>query len=186
MRIIAGRFKSRRLKGTPPAGIRPTSDRLRETLFDILGARVQDSDFLDGCAGIGGVGIEALSRGASNVYFVDSSRKACRIIRENLESLGVEAGYRILEMDLAKALDSFARNAIRFHIAFLDPPYERQDIYEAALDRFNRNGLLTNDGMLIIEYSKRKELPQSAGPLKKIRTLVQGDAALAFYRPEMM
>src|SRR6266550_3660425 len=104
MRIISGRYKSRRLKSTPPAGIRPTSDKLKETLFNILGASVEGSTFLDGCAGMGGIGIEALSRGASHVYFIDQSRKACRIIRENLESLDVEDGFRILEMDLARAL----------------------------------------------------------------------------------
>src|SRR5438034_10945396 len=86
MRIISGRFKSRRLKATPPGGIRPTSDKLKETVFDVLGERVPGATFLDGCAGMGGIGIEALSRGAAYVYFVDQSRKACQIIRENLES----------------------------------------------------------------------------------------------------
>ena len=119
MRVIAGRFKSRRLKATPPAGIRPTSDKLKETFFNILGASVEGSTFLDGCAGMGGIGIEALSRGASQVCFIDQSRKASRIIRENLESLGIEDGFRILEMDLAKALGVLAREGIHFAIAFL-------------------------------------------------------------------
>ena len=91
MRVIAGTFRSRRLKGTPPAGIRPTSDKLRETLFNVLGPRVENSVFLDGFAGMGGVGIEAISRGARSVCFVDQGRKACSIIRENLESLEVKA-----------------------------------------------------------------------------------------------
>ena len=185
MRIISGRFKSRRLKATPPAGIRPTSDKLKETLFNVLGSSVQGSNFLDGAAGMGSIGIEALSRGAAEVYFVDQSRKACRIIRENLESLEIGTGFRILEMDLKKALELFARESIRFDIAFLDPPYEREDVYDTALERFGRDPLLTPGGILIIEHSKRKVLPDSAGALQKIRTLVQGDAALAFYRPEM-
>src|SRR5262245_6009078 len=105
MRIISGRFKSRRLRAIPPAGIRPTSDKLRETVFNVLGVRASGSTFLDGCAGMGGIGIEALSRGASMVYFVDHAHKACRIIRENIQSLEVEEGYRILEMDILKALD---------------------------------------------------------------------------------
>src|SRR5688500_8789260 len=104
MRIISGKFKSRRLKSTPPAGIRPTSDKLRETVFNILGVKARGSAFLDACAGMGGIGIEALSRGAAPVYFVDQSRKACRIIRENLKSLEIEEGFQILEMDLMKAL----------------------------------------------------------------------------------
>jgi 16S rRNA (guanine(966)-N(2))-methyltransferase RsmD len=177
MRIISGRFKSRRLKATPPAGIRPTSDKLKETVFNILGASVEGTTFLDGCAGMGGIGIEALSRGASMVYFVDQSRKACQIIRENLKSLGIAEGYKVLEMDLAKALDLCARDGIEFDIAFVDPPYNREDLYQACLDRFNGD-------LLIIEHSKRKDLPDSAGVLRKTRSLVQGDAALAFYRPE--
>src|SRR5262245_38111307 len=103
MRVISGKFKSRHLKGTPPAGIRPTSDKLKETLFNILGPTVDGARFLDGCAGMGGIGIEALSRGASIVYFVDQSRKACQIIRENLKTLEVEDSCRILEMDLIKS-----------------------------------------------------------------------------------
>src|SRR6266498_4685986 len=104
VRVISGKFRSRRLKGTPPSGIRPTSDKLKETIFNILGPSIQNSTFLDGCAGMGGIGIESISRGAGFVYFVDQSRKACQVIRENLNSLEVQQGFRILEMDLLKAL----------------------------------------------------------------------------------
>src|SRR5438132_5852876 len=102
MRIIAGKFKSRHLKGIPPAGIRPTSDKLKETLFNILGSRIEGATFLDGCAGVGAIGIEAISRGAALVYFVDQSRKACQMIRQNLESLEIKEGFRLIEMDLIK------------------------------------------------------------------------------------
>jgi len=180
MRIISGRYKSRRLKATPPPGIRPTSDKLKETLFNILGASVEGTTFLDGCAGMGGIGIEALSRGAAHVVFVEQSRKACRIIRENLESLGIGDGYKILEMDLPKALDICARDGIQFDIAFIDPPYDRDDLYQACLRKFSGSGLL------ILEHSRRKDLPDSSGALRKTRSLVQGDASLAFYRPENM
>ena len=179
MRIVSGKFRSRRLKGSPPPGIRPTSDKLRETLYNILGRSVEGATFLDGCAGMGAVGIEAISRGAQFVYFVDQSRKASQIIRENLTSLGIEDGFKILEMDLTKALDVIG---VRFDIAFIDPPYEREDLYEAALSRFGS----VQDGLIIFEHSKRKELPESAGNLRKFRSLVQGDAALAFYRSENM
>jgi 16S rRNA (guanine(966)-N(2))-methyltransferase RsmD len=176
MRVISGKFKSRRLKGTPPPGIRPTSDKLKETVFNILGASVEGATFLDGCAGMGAIGIEAISRGAAYVYFVDQSRKACRIIRENLKSLEVENGFKVLEMDLIKGLDVID---VQFDIAYVDPPYEREDLYEATLNRFGN----AEAGLLVIEHSKRKELPDAAGKLRKIRSLVQGDAALAFYRP---
>jgi 16S rRNA (guanine(966)-N(2))-methyltransferase RsmD len=187
MRIISGRFRSRHLKATPPAGLRPTSDKLRETLFNILGETVINATFLDACAGMGAVGIEALSRGAAHVYFVDQSRKACRIIRENLRLLQVDEGCDVLESDLGKALDIFARDRVAFDIAFLDPPYDRDDLYEETLRRFSAkpaHPLLTTHGTLVIEHSKRTELPQSAGALRQVRALVQGDSALAFYRLE--
>jgi 16S rRNA (guanine966-N2)-methyltransferase len=178
MRIISGKFKSRRLKGTPPAGIRPTSDKLRETLFNILGPRVQGATFLDGCAGVGAIGIEAISRGAAFVYFVEQSRKACQMIRENLKALEIGEGFKVLEMDLIKSLNALDAS---LDIAFIDPPYERDDLYEAALERFGSASRLAPEGLLIMEHSKRKDLPESAGRLRKIRSLVQGDAALAFY-----
>jgi 16S rRNA (guanine966-N2)-methyltransferase len=178
VRVISGKFKSRRLKGTPPAGIRPTSDKLKETIFNIIGHRVQGSVFLDGCAGMGGIGIEAISRGAAFVYFVDQHRKATQIIRENLKSLEVHDGFEILQMDLVRALDNIGSP---LDFVFVDPPYEDDDVYDACLQRFGATPLLAADGLLIIEHSKRKELPETSGSLRKIRSLVQGDAALAFY-----
>ncbi len=181
MRVISGKLKGRLLKGTPPESIRPTSDKLKETIFNILSGRIDGAVFLDGCAGLGGIGIEALSRGAASVSFVEQSRKACRVIRDNLESLQIKEGGKILEMDLTKALSLFVREGVRFDLAFIDPPYEREDLYEAALRLFGTSDLLAQDGLLILEHSKRKELPESSGILRKTRSLVQGDAALAFY-----
>jgi 16S rRNA (guanine(966)-N(2))-methyltransferase RsmD len=178
MRIISGKFKSRHLKGTPPAGIRPTSDKLRETLFNILGARVDGATFLDGCAGVGAIGLEAISRGAALVYFVDQSRKACQMIRQNLASLEIKEGFKIMEMDLTRALGILDTP---FDIAFIDPPYDYQDVYADVLQRFGASPRLSAEGLLILEHSKRKDLPESSGTLRKIRSLVQGDAALAFY-----
>src|SRR5262245_15502995 len=129
MRVISGIFRSRQLKGKPPAGIRPTSDKLRETVFNVLGPAVAGSTFLDGFAGMGGMGIEALSRGARLVYFIDQSRKACFIIRENLQSLGVKEGTRIIEAEFGKALDLCEREGVVFDIVFLDPPYDKESLY---------------------------------------------------------
>jgi 16S rRNA (guanine(966)-N(2))-methyltransferase RsmD len=181
MRIIAGKFKSRRLKAAPPPGIRPTSDKLRETVFNILGAQVMGSSFLDACAGMGAIGIEAISRGAAHVCFVEQSRKACRMIRENLLSLDIESGFKVVEMDVLRALVLLD---LQVDIAYVDPPYEREDLYLAILERFGGSILLNSGGVLILEHSKRNDLPESAGSLRKIRSLVQGDAGLAFYRPE--
>src|SRR5262249_17406693 len=110
MRVIAGQFKSRHLKSGPPSGTRPTSDKLRETLFNILGETVRGCTFLDGCAGVGAIGIEAISRGAAKVVFVDQSRKAARMIRENLSALDIRDRFKILETDISKALDLCARD----------------------------------------------------------------------------
>ncbi|HET9131495.1 MAG TPA: 16S rRNA (guanine(966)-N(2))-methyltransferase RsmD, partial [Terriglobia bacterium] len=183
MRIISGKFKSRQLKGTPPAGLRPTSDKLRETLFNILGPSVAGSDFLDACAGMGGVGIEAISRGAQSVCFVDTSRKATAIIRENLAALKIEGGFRILEAELRKAFDVFEGNTA-FDIAFLDPPYDREDLYTMALETFGSRALLKDEGILVMEHSKRQGPPAAAGFLRRYRLLTQGDSCLSFYRKD--
>jgi 16S rRNA (guanine966-N2)-methyltransferase len=184
MRIISGRFGSRRLKGEPPPGIRPTSDKLRETIFNILGPAVEGAVFLDGYAGMGGIGIEAISRGADMVFFVDRNRKACAIIRENLNSLGVTEGFRLFETDLSKALGALERDEVSFDVAFLDPPYEREDLYNADLERFGSRPLLKTDGILIIEHSKRFQLPDAAGLIQRFRSVVQGDSILSFYRQQ--
>ena len=182
MRVIAGTFRSRRLKGTPPAGIRPTSDKLRETLFNVLGPRVENSVFLDGFAGMGGVGIEAISRGARSVCFVEQGRKACAIIRENLESLEVKEGFRIIEAEFGKTLDLFEREGTTFDIVFLDPPYERDALYTESLSAFGMRSLLAEGGVLVMEHSKRVDLEEVAGTLMRYRVLAQGDSTLSFYR----
>jgi 16S rRNA (guanine966-N2)-methyltransferase len=179
VRVISGKFKSRRLKATPPTGIRPTSDRLKETLFNVLGASVAGATFLDGCAGTGSIGIEAISRGAAFTYFVEQSRKGCEMIRANLGSLKIEEGFKIFEMDLVRALSRIDK---ALDIAFVDPPYDRNDLYDACLRHFGDTPMLAPDGVLILEHSKRKKLSDAIGHIRRIRSLVQGDAALAFYR----
>jgi len=184
MRVIAGLFRSRQLKGTPPAGTRPTSDRLRETLFNVLGPVVDGCMFLDACAGLGGVGIEAISRGARFVYFVDQSRKACAMIRENLESLDVTEGYRLMASDIGKAIDLFEREHIVFDVVFIDPPYDRDEVYGESLLAFGTRPLLADGGLLVVEHSKRAALAETAGRLRRYRVLNQGDSTLSFYRME--
>jgi len=182
MRVIAGLYRSRQLKGKPPAGIRPTSDKLRETLFNVLGPRVEGASFLDGFAGMGGVGIEAISRGARMVWFVDQSHKAATIIRENLASLGVKEGFRVIEADLGKTLDLFERERTTFDIVFMDPPYEREILYSECLSGFGERPLLSEGSVLVMEHSKRVELPATEGRLLRFRVLTQGDSTLSFYR----
>ena len=182
MRIIAGKYRSRRLKTGPPEGTRPTSDKLRETLFNILGGRVIESVFLDAYAGVGAIGIEAFSRGAVKVAFVDESTEACVAIRANLEELGIAENCHILQMDLARAMKRPPDDP--FDIAFLDPPYGRDDLYSRDLERFGAGSYIARDGVLVVEHLRSTRLPESVGCLDRLRTHPQGDSALTFYQPE--
>ncbi len=147
---------------------------------------MRGSTFLDGCAGVGAIGIEAISRGAQSVVFVDQSKKAGSLIRENLEAFEIKTGARILVLDLAKALDVCSREERSFDIAYVDPPYDRDDIYKDAFQRFAELPLLVPEGLLIFEHSRRKDMPEISGRLRRVRSLTQGDSALAFYRPEVV
>jgi 16S rRNA (guanine(966)-N(2))-methyltransferase RsmD len=131
---------------------------------------------------MGGVGIEAISRGARFVCFVDQSRKAAVIIHQNLASLEVREGFRVIEADLGKTLDLFERDGTTFDIVFLDPPYERKELYAESLLAFGSRPLLNEGGVLVMEHSKRVELPETEGVLMRYRMLTQGDSTLSFYR----
>jgi 16S rRNA (guanine966-N2)-methyltransferase len=176
MRVIAGEFRSRRLKSIPGMDTRPTPDRLRETLFDILGARVRGVVFLDAYAGTGAVGIEALSRGASHAIFLERSRRAVETIRENLKSLGLEARATVATGPALLSLERYLAG-----IVFLDPPYEREREYAASLDLLAE----TPRDLVIAQHSVRLALDESYGVLKRTRLLRQGDNALSFYSPEL-
>lgn len=177
MRIIAGELKGRRLETPDWTGLRPTSDKLRETLFNVLAPRIRGSSFLDGFAGTGAVGIEALSRGASDVVFVESDPRAVRLISANLARCGIEQRHAIIRAGLANAAERLAGR--RFDVVFLDPPYGRSAL-EQALAAAER---LAGDGTLVvIEHATRDVAAESAGALVRVRELPSGDSALTFYR----
>jgi len=183
MRIIAGKYRGRKLKSPPSLQTRPTSDRLRETLFNILAPRIEGARFLDLCAGSGAVGIEALSREAAHVTFVDRSRKMCALIETNLEALKVAQSE--IEIVTAKATEFLRRQAKKKQpsdIIFFDPPYAMD--YEAILDYVGELGgrLLSEDGLVIVEHYKKKELKEEFSTLRRYRALKQGDSALSFYK----
>jgi 16S rRNA (guanine(966)-N(2))-methyltransferase RsmD len=186
MRIIAGKYRGRNLKSPPTLGTRPTSDRLRETLFNILAPRIEGARFLDLCAGSGAVGIEALSRGAAYVAFVDRSRKMYALIETNLKLLKV--GDDETEIVSREALDFLKRNIKReeepFDLIFFDPPYAID--YGEVLDYLGANSerLLAQDGAVIVEHDKKKDLAEESGGLKRYRVVNQGDSALSFYGPK--
>ena len=183
MRIIAGRYKGRRLKTLDGLHVRPTSDRLRETLFNILAPRIEEARFLDLCAGSGAVGIEALSRGAAEATFIEASRKAADLIRENLRHCGIAAGAVVLNRDALQALRRLATEGRQFDLIYFDPPYD-SEIYGAALRQIARGGLLAEDGAVIIEHRRQMALAPSYDRLRPYRELPQGDSCLTFYHLE--
>jgi 16S rRNA (guanine(966)-N(2))-methyltransferase RsmD len=182
VRIIAGKYRSRRLAAPSGAQTRPTSDRLRETLFNVLGPSVKGSIWIDLFAGSGAVGIEALSRGARTVYFVESSSRAARAIRSNLASLGVKDGCEVVEREANSALRLLESHAPAFDFCFLDPPYRKQDDYEQVLTFLSRSRLLKAESLIIAEHDKHFDLGEAFGALRRYRKLRQGDAVLSFYR----
>jgi len=176
--VIAGRYKGRRL--TPPSweGLRPTSDKLRETLFNILAPRIEGARLLDGYAGTGAIGIEALSRGASHVTFVDDDRRAEALVAENLAKCGISGGYAIIRARVARALASLASRGERFDLVVLDPPYGDGFINDA----FNHvGGVVADNGLLVVEHARRAVPPERIGGLVRFRDVVSGDSGLAFY-----
>lgn len=184
MRVIAGKFRSRPLRSLRGMDIRPTADRLRETLFDVLAAAgsLPGSVWLDLYAGTGAVGIEALSRNAHTVYFVECSRRAAALIRQNLGSLGVEEGAEVIEQDVLPALRRLDAEAIGCDFCFLDPPYNLPAAYEDTLGFLSQSRLLQPSSVVIAEHGRKFDPGDTFGALRRYRTLVQGDGALSFYR----
>lgn len=186
MRVIAGQYRSRPLKSLAGMDTRPTSDKLRETLFNVLTAgnpeALAGSIWLDLYAGTGAVGIEALSRGARRVYFIESSTKAAGVIRANLKSLGAGEGFEIVEREAGRALRLLDSQAIRADYCFLDPPYRMHDEYEETLGFLAQSRMLHAGSVVIAEHDKRFDPGERIGALSRTRLLEQGDAALSFYR----
>jgi 16S rRNA (guanine(966)-N(2))-methyltransferase RsmD len=172
MRIIAGEFRSRKLKTVPGLDTRPTPDRLRESLFNILAPRIAETVFLDAYAGTGAVGVEALSRGALRAIFVEKNRAAAEVIRDNLEMLGLT---RRAEVFRGKALDVLERMSA--DIVFLDPPYASEREYPEALSVLAGG----TSGLVIVQHASRYEVPAEAGRLRRTRVVKQGDNSLSFY-----
>jgi 16S rRNA (guanine(966)-N(2))-methyltransferase RsmD len=182
MRVIAGTYRSRKLVAPQGDATRPTSDRLRETLFNVVATNLQDSVWIDLFAGSGAVGIEALSRGARMVYFVESSRRAAEFIRKNLESLSIREGYEVQEREAVAALRLLDSAAVECDFCFLDPPYEEASAYDETLDFVAQSQLITPRSLVIAEHSKHQDLGDRYGALLRSRKLQQGDAVLSFYR----
>lgn len=183
MRIIAGQYKGRRLKTLDGLHVRPTSDRLRETVFNILMPRIEGARFADICAGSGALGIEALSRGAHEVVFIENNRRAAQIISENLQHCGIAAGVRVINRDALTALKYLGEKQVQFDICYLDPPYDAQ-LYSPILWVLAKQPLLAENGLVVVEHRRQSPLAERFETLRAFRTLTQGETQLTFYRHE--
>jgi 16S rRNA (guanine966-N2)-methyltransferase len=163
--------------------MRPTSDRLRETLFNVLGSAVEDSLFVDIYAGTGAVGIEAISRGARETIFIESNPRAARIVRQNLEALGIRAGVELIEADAVRGLEKIATRRLMADFAFLDPPYKETEEHLRVLEFLDSSHVIAPRGIVIVEHHWKTPLPERFDRLECTRRLEQGDAILSFYRP---
>jgi 16S rRNA (guanine966-N2)-methyltransferase len=185
MRIIAGKYRSRILKSLKGLALRPTSDRLRETLFNILGPGIVGSHFLDVFAGTGAVGIEALSRSAAHVTFIENHAPAAKLIRQNLDSLEITTGYTILAADALAALQKLAArhtpSTPPFDFVFVDPPYAAHVDYARTLEFLATANFLAHDALVIFEHHHKFQLPEQFDRLRRTRVLKQGDATLSFF-----
>jgi 16S rRNA (guanine966-N2)-methyltransferase len=183
MRVIAGKYRGRNLKSPPSLEVRPTSDRLRETLFNVIAPRIAEVRFLDLCAGSGAVGIEALSRGAAQVTFVDRSRKMCRLVEANLDLCQIpEDETRVVQAEASEFLTrDVSASGGRWDIVFFDPPYANDYLKVLHSLGSAAGKLLADSAIVIAEHHHKKELPENVGNLRRTRVLKQGDSALSFY-----
>lgn len=177
LRVIAGAHKGRRLKTPTWDGLRPTSDRLRETLFNVVSPRLEGARVLDGYAGTGALGIEAISRGATSVTFIDEDRRAQALVDENLARCGIENGYAIIRASVARGIETLQAAGQVFDLVLLDPPYD----LDPARALSGVEAIMAPDALLVLEHGRRQPVPAEAGRLRLGRDLKSGDSALAFY-----
>jgi 16S rRNA (guanine966-N2)-methyltransferase len=195
LRVIAGQYRSRRLQTLRGTALRPSSDRLRETLFNILGTAIEGAVFVDLFAGSGAVGIEALSRGARAAIFVENHAAGAALIARNLALLGVPIAAQvasgktfagsaeILRMDAMDALERLAKASARIDFVYLDPPYASSRAYQDVLAFLGESELVARGGSVIAEHRRKNDLPAIAGHLERARVVEQGDTGLSFYKP---
>jgi 16S rRNA (guanine(966)-N(2))-methyltransferase RsmD len=182
-RIIGGNGRGRRLVAPSGAATRPTGARVRQTLFDVLAPRLPECRFLDLCAGSGGVGLEALSRGAARVVLVERARPALTAIRRNLEAAGDRERVRVVPGDALEAIERLMRAGERFDVIFLDPPYE-SPLYEELLTQIGETPALEPGGLVVAEHFHKRVLPATIGRLSHTRMVRIGDHRLTFYGVE--
>ena len=180
MRVISGTAKGRRLKAPPGLSTRPITDMIKEALFNVWGAKVVDARILDLFAGSGSVGIEALSRGAREVVFVDNASAAVRVIRANLDHCQLRSGFEVLRGDVFQTLQRISRQGLQFDLVYVDPPFTREDIFEPVMEALSQADVVAADGVVVIRLPRKKEMP-TFSPLVKYRQGNYGESSLHYY-----
>jgi len=183
MRVITGSIKGQRLKTVRDRALRPTAGKVKEALFDILQREISGSFFLDLYAGIGGIGIEALSRGSAHVTFVESNRAILNALRQNVKQSGFALKTKIFGMTAIRFLHSKIHDDLRYDIIFLDPPYHGPE-FKKVLPLLFRSVMIKPDGLVVIEHFHKSPMENSTGPLRKRRTYSYGDTCLTIYQME--
>lgn len=184
MRIIAGTAKGHKLKSLKGLSTRPTLERIREAVFNVLGIKVPDAVVLDLFAGTGAVGIEALSRGAKYCYFNDSAKNAKDIISENLHHCRLEKNSEVYSMDALKLIEHLQKQDITLDIVYIDPPYER-GLYETILVRLDESNVLKQGSIIIAETNNRTKLPENTGNLELVKKSSYGDTIIWYFQSKI-
>ncbi|HUZ45621.1 MAG TPA: 16S rRNA (guanine(966)-N(2))-methyltransferase RsmD [Terriglobia bacterium] len=182
MRIIAGTNRGHKLDTLKGTKLRPTSEQMRETLFDVLGPSVRGSTFMDAYAGSGAIGLEALSRGADEVVFIEHHRAASKMIRKNLDALDIQGNFRLITCKVLKAFEKLAEEGASFDFAFLDPPFEEIREYHHSLRQLGRSSLIRPSSLVIAEHSRHQILEERYAQLTRVRIIRHGDVQFTFYQ----
>lgn len=184
MRIVSGFFRGRKLKAPFGKDIRPTSDMVKESLFNILFTKIEDSIFLDLFSGTGNIGIEALSRGARFCYFVDNNFNSIRCLKDNLDLLDIKGKFEIINSDVSKAIEFFKKKNIKFDIIFIDPPYYK-NLAHQTLIMLSDSNILDEDGVIVVEHHKNDIIEDVYNTLLKTKSKKYGETILTFYKEEI-
>lgn len=186
MRVIAGEHKGRRLKAVPGTNTRPTTDKVKESMFNIIGPYFDGGIALDLFAGTGGLGIESLSRGIDKAVFIDQDHKSIAVVRQNVSELRLNDRAEIYKNEARRSLDQLAGRGLRFDLVFLDPPYKLTGMYEELMGKMQELNLLQDDAIVVAEHGADVELPERFGGAARWRHAVYGEIAISFYRYERM
>lgn len=182
MRVIAGKARGKRLKAPPGDTTRPVTDMIKEALFNVWGESIQGAAFLDLFAGSGSMGIEALSRGARNVIFVDNNARAVGIIKENLLNCHFSEGFEVHRNDVFRAINILQTRGTKFDLIYVDPPFTNEAIFDKVMKVLDEAQILEQNGIMVIRTYKKKTLPMSLNHLSKYRSNDYGESVLHYYR----